>query len=216
MTFERAGQSSGSLPFRLLCVSTETNVSRDSGLSGVHWGAEHPSSASHRQTTRGAVPRLHNLGQSHPEEGCRRHRPACILTSSRSRSILLLLRLQLLQVQWIPLRLRRQQIHEVLTSTLDDGSLLLYVNITAPSISERLPPPLPPAPPLSASANSPLYRSISVFLWCSHKFPLHCSVFLSLPLFPSNSQLCLSALLSLCPEDVEHVFRVGVGGLLTS
>lgn len=155
MTFQRAGQCCASSPFQLLCVSTETDVSRGSRLSGDRRGPEHPSSASHRQTTRGgAVPRLHDLGQSHPEEGRRHHRPAWILTSSRSRSILLLLRLQLLRMQWIPPRLRREQIHEVLSSTLDDGSLLLYENLTASSISERLPPPLPPPPPppLPASA----------------------------------------------------------------
>lgn len=51
--------------------------------------------------------------------------------------------------------------------------------------------------------NSLLYRSISV--WCSPIFPLHCSLS---PLL-SDSQLCLGAR---CPEDVKHVFRVGVGG----
>lgn len=94
-----------SLPCRSLCVSTETDVSRCSGLSGLRRGVEHASSASHAQTTRGAAhseePGLHNLGQcrwSHPdgEEGShggerRRHRPTWIPASSRSR----ILRLQL-------------------------------------------------------------------------------------------------------------------------
>lgn len=109
MTFERAGQSSASLPCQSLCVSTETDVSRGGRLSGLRRGVEHASSASHSQTTRGAAhseePRLHNLGQcrwSHPygEEGshggeCRRHRPTWILASSHSR----ILRLQLFWIQ---------------------------------------------------------------------------------------------------------------------
>lgn len=79
LTSQHAGQSSASLPCRLLCVSTETDVSRDSGLSGLLWGVEHVLSTSHSQTNQGAAcsnePRLHNLGQCcriHPhgaEEG---------------------------------------------------------------------------------------------------------------------------------------------------
>lgn len=93
VTFERAGQSRASLPCRSLRVSTETDVSRGSGLSGLRRGVQHASSASHSQTTRGAAssqePRLHNLGQcrwSHPdgEEG-RHHRPTWIPASSRAR-----------------------------------------------------------------------------------------------------------------------------------
>lgn len=100
LTFERACQSTASLPWQWLRVSTETDVSRGGRLSGLRRGVEHSSCASHSKTTGGAVhgeePGLHNLGQccwSHPydEEGshreeCRRHRPTWILASSIHRS----------------------------------------------------------------------------------------------------------------------------------
>lgn len=53
------------------------------------------------------------------------------------------------------------------------------------------------------------FTALSLYFCLSLMLTHISSSLLSLSL--SNSQLCLSALLSLCPEDVKHVFRVGVG-----
>lgn len=69
----------------------------------------------------------------------------------------------------------------------------------------------------SSLPNSLLYRSISVFLWCSPIFPLHCSLSLSLILS------CVSVLCSACAQRMLNMcsgWGLGtadfIGGTLTS
>lgn len=150
----------------------------------------------------GKQPRFHNLGQcrsSHPHrEGCRNRRPRWILTTSHSP----ILRLQMCN------EFHQGSDGSKSTSTKQDGGSQPREDLSCTQhlrLTQR-PSPFLLLPPLCLPLlNSLLYRSISVLFWCSHKFPLHWA----LSLF--NSQLCLGALCRPCPEDVEHVFRVGVG-----
>lgn len=102
-----------------------------------------------------------------------------------------------------------RQIHEVLTST---PRRELSAARKQPCLHQASPPQQKTAsvspPPLSAAA---WFTALSLYFCLSLMLNHISTSLLSLSLSLSNSQLCLSALLSLCPEDVEHVFRVGVG-----
>lgn len=152
-------------------------------------------------------------------EGCRggerrRHRPTWILASSHSRTVCL--QPFWIQMWWIPPR--RHKSTRFLASTHDESLLLRDDNVCTEHhrISEETLFVLLLLLRLSLP-NSQLYRSISVFLWCSPIFPLHCSLSLSLILS------CVSVLCSACAQRMSNMcwgWGLGtadfIGGTLTS